>query len=52
MPRRRKIEIKASELACFDTLVEELRSRSEFADFDLASLCVWAYESYEQERFR
>jgi len=25
MPRRRKIEIKASELASFDTLVEELR---------------------------
>lgn len=26
MPRRRKIGIKASELACFDTLVEELRT--------------------------
>lgn len=43
MPRRRKIEIKASELACFDTLVEELRTRPEFADFDPASLRVWAY---------
>lgn len=49
MSRRRKIEIKASELACFDTLVEALRSRPEFADFDPASLRVWAYESYEQE---
>lgn len=49
MSRRRKIEIKASELACFDTLAEELHSRSEFADFDLASLRVWAYTSYEQE---
>jgi len=49
MPRRRKIEIKASELACFDTLVEALRSRPEFAEFDPASLRVWAYESYEQE---
>ena len=47
MPRRRKIEIKASELACFDMLVEALRSRPEFADFDLASLRVWAYEDYE-----
>ena len=49
MPRRRKIEIKASELACFDTLIEALRSRPEFAVFDPASLRVWAYESYEQE---
>lgn len=49
MPRRRKIEIKASELACFDTLVEELRTRPEFADFDPTSLRVWAYESHEQE---
>ncbi len=49
MPRRRKIEIKASELACFNPLVVELRSRPEFADFDPASLRVWAYESYEQE---
>ncbi|MCM1302331.1 MAG: hypothetical protein NC226_11515 [Bacteroides cellulosilyticus] len=30
-------------------MAEELRSRSEFADFDLASLRVWAYKSYEQE---
>lgn len=49
MPRRRKIEIKASELACFDTQVEELRTRPEFADFDPVSLRVWAYESHEQE---
>ena len=47
MPRRRKIEIKVSELACFDTLVEALRSRPEFAEFDPASLRVWAYEDYE-----
>ncbi len=47
MPRRRKIEIKASELACFDTLVAALRSHPEFADFDPASLRVWAYETYE-----
>lgn len=47
MSRRRKIEIKAFELACFDPLVEELRSRPEFADFDPASLRVWAYEDYE-----
>ena len=49
MSRRRKIEINASKLACFDTLVEALRSRPEFADFDPASLRVWAYESHEQE---
>ena len=49
MPRRRKIEIKASELECYETLVAELRRRVEFVDFDMASLRVWAYESYEQE---
>lgn len=49
MPRRRKIEIKASELACFDTLVKALRSQPEFVDFDPTSLRVWAYESHEQE---
>ncbi len=47
MPRCRKIEIKASELACFDTLVAALRSHPEFADFGPASLHVWAYEDYE-----
>lgn len=49
MPRRRKIEIKASELECFETLVAELSKRAEFAGFDAGSLRVWAYESYEQE---
>lgn len=49
MPRRRKIEIKASELDCYETLVAELSRRVEFVDFDMASLRVWAYESYEQE---
>ncbi len=49
MPRRRKIEIKASELECYETLVAELSKREEFANFDAGSLCVWAYESYEQE---
>lgn len=49
MPRRRKIEIKASELECYETLVVELSKRTEFANFDMASLRVWAYESYEQE---
>ena len=49
MPRRRKIEIKASELECYETLVAELSKRAEFANFDMASLRVWAYESYEQE---
>ena len=49
MPRRRKIEIKASELECYETLVAELSRRAEFADFDMASLRVWAYEGYEQE---
>lgn len=49
MSRRRKIEIKASELACFDTLVKKLRFRPEFADFDPVSLRVWAYESHELE---
>ena len=49
MPRRRKIEIKASELECFETLIAELGKREEFADFDAESLRVWAYESYEQE---
>ena len=49
MSRRRKIEIKASELACFDTLVKALRSQPEFVDFDPTSLRVWAYESHEQE---
>lgn len=49
MPRRRKIEIKASELECYETLVAELSKRNEFANFDAESLCVWAYESYEKE---
>ena len=49
MPRRRKIEIKASELECYETLVVELSRRVEFVDFDMASLRVWAYESYDQE---
>ena len=49
MPRRRNIEIKASELECYETLVAELSRRVEFVDFDMASLRVWAYESYEQE---
>ena len=49
MPRRRKIEIKASELECYETLVAELSRQVEFVDFDMASLRVWAYESYEQE---
>ena len=49
MPRRRKIEIKASELGCYEILIAELGKREEFADFDTESLRVWAYESYEQE---
>lgn len=49
MPRRRKIEIKASELECYETLVAELSKRKEFANFDAGSLRVWTYESYEQE---
>ena len=49
MPRRRKIEIKASALECYDKLVAELSKRTEFANFDTASLRVWAYENYEQE---
>lgn len=49
MPRRRKIEIKASELECYETLVSELSKRNKFANFDAESLRVWAYESYEQE---
>lgn len=49
MPRRRKIEIKVSELECYETLVAELSKRTEFANFDAESLRVWAYESYEQE---
>lgn len=49
MPRRRKIEIKASVLECFEALVAELSRREEFANFDAESLRVWAYESYEQE---
>ena len=49
MPRRRKIEIKASELECYEMLVAELSKREEFANFDAESLRVWAYESYEQE---
>ena len=49
MPRRQKIEIKVSELECYETLVAELSKRAEFANFDTASLRVWAYESYEQE---
>ena len=44
MPRRRKIEIKASELECFDILAGE-----EFSDLDPQSIRVWAYENYEQE---
>ena len=49
MSCRRKIEIKASELECYETLVAELSKREEFANFDAESLRVWAYESYEQE---
>ena len=49
MPRRRKIEIKASELECFDILAGELRTREEFSDLDTQSIRVWAYENYEQE---
>ncbi len=49
MPRRRKIEIMASELECYEMLVAELSRREEFADFDAESLRVWTYESYEQE---
>ena len=49
MPRRRKIEIKASELSCFEQLMSELRRRTEFTNIDPDSLHVWAYESYEQE---
>ena len=49
MPRRRKIEINASELECYDKLVAELSKREEFTNFDMASMRVWAYESYEQE---
>ena len=49
MPRRQKIEIKASELECYETLVAELSKREEFANFDAESLRVWAYDSYEQE---
>ena len=49
MPRRRKIEIRASELECYEMLVAELSKREEFASFDAGSLRVWAYESYEQE---
>ena len=49
MSRRRKIEIKASELECYEMLIAELSKREEFADFDAESLRVWAYESYEQE---
>ena len=49
MPRRRKIEVKASELESYDMLVAELSKRTEFANFDAESLRVWAYESYEQE---
>ena len=49
MSRRRKIEIKASELECYDKLVAELSKCEEFANFDAESLRVWAYENYEQE---
>lgn len=49
MPRRRKIEIKASKLECYEMLVAELSRREEFANFDAESLRMWAYESYEQE---
>ncbi len=49
MPRRRKIEIKASELECYETLIAEISKREEFANFDAESLRVGAYESYEQE---
>ena len=49
MPRRRKIDIKASKLECYETLVAELSKREEFANFDAESLRVWAYDSYEQE---
>lgn len=49
MPRRRKIEIRATELECFDILAGELCTREGFSDFDPQSIRVWAYENYDQE---
>ena len=46
MARRRKIEIKATELACYKTLAEELRHNPQFEGFDPTSIRVWAYEDY------
>lgn len=47
MSRRRKIEVKAEELACYDALVEALGQHPQFEGFDPASIRVWAYEEYE-----
>lgn len=47
MARRRKIEIEAKELKCFDHLVAELMRHPAFADFDVKSVRISAYESYE-----
>lgn len=47
MARRRKIEIPAKDLKCFNPLVEELKKHPAFADFDPKSIKISAYESYE-----
>ena len=47
MARRRKIEIEASKLACFDRLVTELQQHPAFKDFDIMTLKVNALEAYD-----
>ncbi|SUE34022.1 Uncharacterised protein [Rikenella microfusus] len=43
MPHRCKIEIKASKLPCCDTLVKELRSRTESENLDSASIRIMGH---------
>ena len=48
MARRRKIEIPAIDLECYDALIEELRQHPAFTDnFDWLSLKVSAYENFD-----
>ena len=46
MARQRKIEIEASKLACFDSLVAELQQHPAFEGFDAKTLKVTALETY------
>lgn len=52
MPHRCKIEIKASKLPCCDTLVKELRSRTESENLDPASIRIMGHTRSMNRRWR